>query len=215
MTTYYAEFGPLVVAEDVNNSVLAALRYWLPTQIHQVEIERGITVGTIARPKQESYATVRDERDWHDHRLPAVIVECAGTSAVVQTGANATIQADWGLLITCVLRGRNYPETQKYASLFEGAVRRTMLSQPRQLAGRCWWKGSDPIRPVVDALDQGRYMCAAALRFTMAVDDVAQQGAGPQVPSDVYPSPPVDVPDQPYVPPLPVTRVDTSVAIKP
>jgi hypothetical protein len=198
MNAYAADFGPLVVADDVNQSVLDAFRYWLPTQIHQVEIERNIPNGTIARPKPQSYATVRLEGDWGDHELPAILVECAGTEAVKQLNANGVYLADWRIQITVVYRGRTYPETQKYASLFEGAVRRTMLMQPNQLAGRAWWLGTDPIRPVVDVADSGRYMCAAISHFKVAVDDVAQSGAGPTVPSDPYPDPPVDDPDVTY-----------------
>lgn len=207
MNVFAADFGPLVVAEDVNASVISALTYWLPTHIHHVELDRGITAGTIARPKPESYATVRMEQDWHDHRLPAVIVETAGTLLVDKvSGGSGIYSAEWRLQVTCVLRGRNYPETQRYASLFEGAVRRTLLQQPNQLLGRVWWLGTDPIRPVVDVTDQGRYMVAAVSHFKMATDNVAQSGAGPRVPSDPYTTPPVGAPDQVYGPLLPVAR---------
>lgn len=211
MSTYYADFGPLTTQEDVAQDIIGALRHWLPTFISEFERERSLAPGTLPRPRGESYATVRREEDWVDHRLPMVIIESPGTIDVQAVSADGEYVADYMVLATVIARGPTYPETQKWCSYLEGCVRRVLLSGSAQplMPGRCWWLASEPIRPVAGVTDSGRYMCSAPGRYRVAVDSVAQSGAGP-VSADPYPTPPDD-PDVPYDPLVQVVEVTTEV----
>jgi hypothetical protein len=208
-----ADFGPLVVASDINDCVIAALRYWLPTHIAQVERERAdVEAAVLARPLAESYATVQVEA-WPDHRLPAIIVDTAGTIGTPDKDGDGFYYADWDVTVTALVRGRNMPETRWLASIYEGCVRRAMLMQDSRQAGRVRWVGTDPVRPVFDEDDQGRYMAAAVGRYVCEVERVAQDGAGPLLSepddlTDPYERPdPSGNPDDEYGPLLPVERV--------
>lgn len=215
-----ADFGPLVVAADVNDCVIAALSFWLPMQLAQLERERDdLHAGLLARPKPESYATVMEEGSWPDHRLPAIVVESAGTSGEPATDGDGVYYADWDVVVTAIVRGRTNPETRWLASLTEGCIRRTMLMQDSRQAGRIRWTGCDPIRPVVDQDDQGRYMAAAVSRYVCEVERVAQDGAGPLLtddPSDPYAPPdPSGNPDAELGPLLPAERVLIDIRSEP
>lgn len=199
MPTYgIADWGPLVIATDVDEAVLAALQKWLPTYLIELGTERAL--GYIL-PKPNSYANTLDLDELMDHQLPAVVVTTANTTKTVG-GSNFIYQAVWTVTVSVIVRGRRPPESRKTAALFEGAIRRAFLHKCRQTAGPLndpHWIGTR-VAPVADSTGKGRYLAAGIGTYNVSTDAAAKGFGGPDVPNA-----------DGYVPPATVTDVSVSV----
>lgn len=194
-----AEFGTLVVETDVDTAVVATLRKWLPTYIAQVERERNLAVGALARPVAGSYANTLEDDEFVDHRLPAIIVTTAATNDVERFG-DGSYAAMWMTVVSSVVRGRTPPETRMLAALFSGCVRRVLV-QASDLGGSAsnvlWRRGG--VQPVPDATAAGRYLAAGINEFVVVTDDVLTTRDSPLEPDPLYGNPdPQGNPNQPY-----------------
>jgi hypothetical protein len=199
MTPIAADFGPLVVETDVDRALIATLKLWLPTNLAQVERDRDLDPRTLARPVTASYSNVLEDDEFLDHSLPAILVTTADANNY-DRGADGFYTAAFTCNVSSVVRGRTGPETREVASIFSGAVKRTLSSHPDLdgFASETVLQSSS-VEPVADTTDQGRYLAVGMSTWIVYVDDVLQEGAGPTVPGDPYDDPdPVGSPDTPY-----------------
>jgi hypothetical protein len=180
----YADFGPLVIATDIDDAIIATLRRWLPTYLWYVEQERGITHGSLPRPVAASFANTLSDDEFPDHILPAIMVTTAGTTEATIL-ADGMYTATFLTTISCVLRGQKPPETRHSASLYEGCIRRALV-QNGSLGGavaKTKYVPTNPmVGPVADRKRAGRYLAAGMARFHVYVDQIVQQGVGPILP---------------------------------
>lgn len=195
-----AEFGPLVVETDVDVAVLATLKSWLPTYLAHARGERVLPI-RLKRPA--SYANTLDDDEFVDHTLPAIVVTTAATSDVQQDGDGFYL-ANWHVIVTAIVRGRTPPETRAIAALFGGCVRDVLTDRPTLngfAAATKFTAGN--VAPVADPTEAGRYLCAGINQFTVSVDDILREAAGPAT-ADPYepadPDAPGYDPDAPYDP---------------
>lgn len=193
-----ADWGPLVIATDVDEAILAVFQEWMPTYLKQVASERalGYELATV-----NTYANTLDSDEFMDHQLPAIIVTTADTAKTLG-GANFTYQATWNVVVSVIVRGRRPPESRKTAALYEGAIRRCFLNKCRQNSGPLSdpdWKGTR-VAPVKDTTGAGRYLAAGIGTYNVSTDAAAQGFGGPDVPNA-----------DKYVPLATVTEVDISV----
>lgn len=199
MTTFgIADWGPLVITDDVDQAVIQTMQTWLPTYLKQLGTERNLG---YALPAPNSYANSIDLDELMDHQLPAIIVTTAQTSKTLG-GSNFIYQATWLVTVSAIVRGRRPPETKKTAALFEGAVRRCFLNKCRQNNGPLndpHWEGSH-VAPVADTSGKGRYLAAGIGTYNVSTDAAAQSFGGPDVPNA----------DE-YAPLATVTEVDISI----
>lgn len=199
MTTYgIADWGPLVIATDVDDAVLAALREWLPTYLKQISTERSL--GYVL-PTPKVYANTLNEDEYMDHQLPALVVTTASTKSTMG-GSNHLYQANWNVTVSVIVRGTAPAKTRNLAALYEGAVRRCFLNKCRgndtPLNDPHWV--STEVAPIGASSRKGRYLAAGIGKYNVATDAAAQSFGGPDVPNA----------DQ-YAPLATVTEVDISV----
>ena len=195
-TSAIAEWGPLVIATDVDEAILAVFNEWLETYLSELGAER--TLG-YALPAPKSISNVLTDAEFLDHQIPAVLVTTADTTKTVG-GPNSVYQATWNVTVSCVVRGRTPAETRKLAALYEGAIRRCFLNKCRKVGGPLsdpTWKGTR-VAPVKDATRQGRYLAAGIGTYNVSTDAAAQGFGGPDVPNA-----------EKYVPLAQVTTVPT------
>lgn len=210
-----ATWGTLVIEPDVDDAVVALLRKWLPTYIRRLEVERGITTGTIARPRANSFDVVFEDDGFPDHRLPAVLVTTAEASEPEIAG-DGQVSAQFSCAVTVIYRGRTLREARAVAAQVGGCVRRLMMDQQRLDAlgpAEIRWLGSKRAS-VEDVSGEGRHLAGHLNTFRIYVDDVLTAYSGPSDPlvPGPYPVPdPEPNPDQQYDPPQSVDTVVVQV----
>lgn len=202
-----AQFGPLVVETDIDKAVITTLGRWMGTYLTQIEIERVLSRGSLARPK--NIRNTLEDEEFLDRSLPAIVVTTASTAGEPVEAEDGMIYAAWSVVVSAIVRGRTPAETRDNAALYGGTMRRILLHKPSLggFAGEAKWvRGS--VAPVADVTDSGRYLAAGINEFTVYVDEVVQVGMGPAVPA------PVD-PNDPYDPYATVANVTTTVNGRP
>jgi hypothetical protein len=213
-----ADFGPLVVETDVDLAVLATLKSWLPTYLAQAERQRGLASRLLPRPRGESYANTLEDTEFLDHRLPAIIVTTAAPTDVAQDGDGFYI-ADWHVVVSAVVRGRKPEETRGIAALYGGCVRDILTDRPTLggFASATKWIPGGGVAPVDDPTPAGRYLAAGINQFTVSVDDVLREAAGPAT-ADPYEQPDPDAPgydpDAPWDPLATVRQNGVTVEVE-
>jgi hypothetical protein len=218
--TVSAFWGPLVTAVDVDVAVLRTLRAWLPHYLTQAEVERGMTVGAVARPKQESYANTISDDEWPEHRMPAIVITTSRAEGYEMAG-DGMYSVGWRCRIAAIARGATPGEARAVAALFGACVKRVLVQQGSLLGA------ANGVRPVLSDLvavedtntpDEERYLAAALEDMIVFVDQVVQAGVGPFDPPDpddeIYPPPDPDDPNTPYDPFTTVGDVNVAVVEK-
>jgi hypothetical protein len=148
-------------------------------------------------------------------------VTASSTDAAPQLDADGNYYASWLVMVSCVARGQTSRHARQLASIYEGCVRRIMLQQPMStqpdvLEGEVRWAGTPMIARVTDTSGSNRYLNAGIGRYTAYIDKAVQAGAGPSIPMAPYPDPdPINRPDEPTLPLVPVTAVTTGVRAVP
>ena len=184
--TGIADWGPLVTPVDIDNAVLDKLKFWLPTYVNRMQVERDLSASL---PKLKFFGNTLAEGELLDHPAPAVIVTTAKTTKTLG-GPNYRYEATWDVTITLLVRGRIPKETRNTASLMEGALRRCVLQKCRTNNGPLndiEWMGTE-VAPVADnANGEGRYLAAGVGKYNVTTDAAVQSFGGPDVPdADTY-----------------------------
>lgn len=197
------DFGPIVLATDIDEAIIDVLAKWLPTYLGQIERERGLA-GQLPRPGRSSYANTLESMEFLDHHLPAVIVTTAPTTGKPARHADGTWGAVWRVNVNAILRGGRPPETRTNAALFEGSIRRLLLQQV-VFSTAVKFNSSDwvssAVQPVADTTGRGRYLAAGLCSVDVSVQESVKDG-------DAYPI----TPDATYVPPDGSTAGSTTVS---
>lgn len=180
-----ADWGPLVIATDVDDAILAVLRQWLPTYLVQGAKERDLDY-KLAEPR--TYSNVLESDEFLDHQIPAILVTTADT-AKVKGGPNSKYEATWKVTVSCIVRGRKGTESRFNAAIAEGAARRVMIQKARTNDGPLndidWV--SARVAPISDATGKGRYLAAGIATYNVSTDYAAQGFGGPDIPNaDAY-----------------------------
>lgn len=182
--TRAADFGPLIVETDIDRAVIAQLRLWLPDYLSAVEDERGLSAETLARPRAESFESTLLDEEFADHALPAILVTTATTDDDPEKDGNGRYYAGWSVVVSSIVRGATPAEVRWVAALFGGSVRRLLTQQQALggLASEVVWRRAN-VAPVDDRSGAGRYLAAGINVFTVYVDGVLDESAGPAQPS--------------------------------
>ena len=179
-----AEFGPLVVATDIDDAVIGVVQKWINTYLSQVELERGLGDETLKRPRPANIINALSVVEFMDNALPAVVVNTTNTTATPIVMAGGDTSVFWRATISCVVRGKTQPATKVLASLYEGSVRRLMLQQAQKEHGLitdCRWD-STLVQPVADTSGAGRWLAAGVGQFVLGVDVATNGVVGPSAP---------------------------------
>jgi hypothetical protein len=202
-----ADFGPLVLSPDIDDATIATLREWFPTYMERHAEERDLDLTQIQLPKSGQFAAVIDDEQFPDYNLPSIIVTTAQTEGEPTQDGNGNYFAAWNVVVSAIVRGRNALETRQLAGHFEGCVRRILVQQGIDLPGEVKWRGSN-VAPVMDPTNSGRFIAAGMGNYLAYVDEVVQEGVGPNKDSNPYPPADPEDPSTPYEPLISVGRVN-------
>lgn len=183
VTVGVADWGPLVIATDLDDATMAQLRKWMPTYLRRVVSERSLPFN-LALPR--TYGNTFAGQEFLDHQLPAVVAVAARGSSM-RGGPNKAYEGIWTLEVATIVRGKRPPATRFLAALYEGVTRRIMVQQA----------GGTPLDHVVptamryeqvpDGTKQGRWLLAGVSVFEVRTDKIVAPSAGPDIPdADVY-----------------------------
>jgi hypothetical protein len=201
VSTYAADFGPLVIETDVDAAVVATLQRWLPTYLGRIRRERD-GMARLQAPRGESYSNALEDETFPDARLPAVLVTTARTEGQPAPNGNGIYSVAWTVVVSAIIGGRTHAETRDFAAIYGGCCRRALVHHPSLdgFAGDLVWTGGSVARV---ALPQGddRYLAAGISQFVVYVDE-ALGGEGPLEPDAPSPYDQADPasPDRPYDP---------------
>lgn len=199
--------GAIIDCDTVEKAMQATLADYLPTYLGELERLKGYTAGQIARPA--GVITASEFAKWPEDQLPLIMVVSPGLegSPVRSSGAGA-YDAQWSVTVAAVVADVDELETRRLMSSYAAAIRAAVVQHkalrsslhPNGFAQFAEWRDesySDIPFGDTRALDSCRVV------FTVGVENVVTQAAGPRLP---LPDPSVDPGPWP-----PVTEVDVDV----
>jgi hypothetical protein len=202
-----AGFGPLVLESDLDETIIAHLRLWLPVYLTRFEEERGLALHTMRRPRLNSYQAGLDNDAFPNAALPAIIVTTNTLNDPDQDG-DGVYYGSFTTTISAIVRGRTPSEALRNASIYAGCIRRLL---PQQVQGF-----AEPITAVdltggnrgevTDVTGENRHLAAGMSEFRIYVDEIVAEATGPFPDPDVSPDP-----DEHYDPPFTVDTFEIAV----
>ena len=188
-------FERIVTGADVEAWCSELLLTWFGTYLSEVERQRGMTPGTLARPRGLVLANGLDK--WPEDQLPALLLVSVGTAEAPLKEGDGTYRARWDVGAACVCSARTEADSRTQAMLYIAALRALFVQRP-SLDG--WADGTVWTGETYDAeldYDDLRTLAAGIAAFTVEVRGVTTANAGP-----VTPEVPID-PDTEAWPPWP------------
>jgi hypothetical protein len=176
------QFGPVVLATDLDDTIIPLFRTWLPTYVRALSDQRNLPQ-TPALPRSGDYVRVLDASQLFDQNLPTVAVTSVHTTGKITRQPDRSQGGTIKVAVTGVVRGQNRDNSRTIASIYEGAIRLIMLEQvPGQGPIHEVLHTSWDIQPVPDPSKGGRYLCAAMDMFEVKLDQMTSTAGAPKVP---------------------------------
>lgn len=182
-TVGIAEWGPLVIATDLDDRALDLCRTWMPTYLRHFHDERSLSFN-LALPR--SYGDTFAGQEFLDHQLPAVVAVAArGTS--MRGGQAHAYEGVWSLEVATVVRGKRPAATRYLAAVYEGITRQLIVQQ----AGISPLDHVSPVgmrfEQVPDGTKDARWLLAGVSVFEVRTDKIVAPTSGPNIPdADEY-----------------------------
>jgi len=175
-------FRTLFSADLLEEQAIVTLKKWIPTYIHEVERQRGLTVGDIPRPRY--YARRNEFNGFPDDQLPMCIVISPGLIDQPERYGDGQHAAWWGCAVAIVCATSSEDSTNRLVKVYGAALRGVMLQQEdlggTQVAAVRW--EDERYDDNLPGSDQRRSLGAVRLVFRVLVDDVVTDGTGPNTP---------------------------------
>lgn len=200
-------FGRVVSGHDVERWVVDLLRKWIGTSLAEVERQNGLIAGELARPRAYVLATRLDH--FPEDQLPVVTVVCPGIAERPSKDGESRYRVRWDVRVGAIVSARDQAQTHLMAQLYVAALAMTIAQHP-SLEGHA--AGIDWVGASVNELDWDgtRSLEAGEAAFTVEIEDVLTQNAGPATPSD-----PLDPDTDPWADWPTVLTVETTVENEP
>jgi hypothetical protein len=174
-------FGRIVTGADVEQWCLETLAKWSGTYLAEVERQHGITAGQLSRVR--AWQTTPSLDKWPEDQLPAVLLVSVGLAERPVRDGSGKWRARWQMGLACVCSARTQAESRFNAMMHVAAHSQILLDRP-SLEGRA--NGVDWLSEDYDTLpfDDARSLAAGMCAFTVEVENVRQNKAGPPTPSE-------------------------------
>lgn len=172
-------FGPIFVADTVENAVIDTISTWLATYLQEIEVQRGMTRGSV--PLIRSYATRNEWATYPEDQLPVCIVVSTGLADPPDVDGEGRYHGWWAVGVGVLAGASESKATEMLAKLYGAAIRAILLQRPSLggiASGIEWEDESYDDVPV----DQDRTLAATLLLFRVWIDDIVTRGAGPAEP---------------------------------
>ena len=174
-------FGPVVSGHTVEQWLVALVKRWVGTYLAEMERQNGMTAGGLARPRSIVIGNRPDH--FPEDQLPAVCLVSPGLSERPLKDGASFYRARWDVRIAAIVSARTQAETHTMAQLYVYALTMLIVQHPSLEAGAA---GIDWLGTTFTELDwdQTRSTEVGESAFTVEVENVLMQNAGPATPSD-------------------------------
>jgi hypothetical protein len=178
-------FGPIFDGSVLTRAVLAHLKNWYPTYIHEIELQRGYTPLQIPPPR--TYVERWRFDSYPDDQIPIVIAVCPGMATPPLASGDGTMGGWWSLGVGVIAAANTEDNSERLAKIY-GAAARTILGQKSFITDDWEFNGveiMDESYEDVPDFEQARTMRAAQIICRVRVENMMNVLAGP-----AYPDPP-------------------------
>lgn len=198
----------IVTPQAVEQAVAATLALWMPDYLGELERIEGYDAGQVALP--QGYITLSQFAKWPEDQLPLLLVVSPGLAQAPTRQHGSSYEAEWRIEVVAIVSDTDEENTRQLASTYAGAIRAALLQHkmlksslhPDGFAQFTKWRNekySD-----VDFTDL-RTLDSCRVFFTIGVEDVVTEQAGPREPSS-----------EPGVDPGPLRKVEkVEVTVEP
>jgi len=204
------EVGPLVTGGDIEDSVAALLKAWLPRYLVACEAQHGAVLGSTPAPKGWAYTGNVLDKLLSD-QLPCVIVMAAGIAlGATHREGDGALSATWAVGVAVMFDAAWGLESRRRAQWYVRCMQVALQQRPLHALGqpcKVDWRGES-----YDQLDfaGSRTYSAAVAEMGVWCREVANTDGGP--PPEAVP--PGD-PTVPFVPWLEVLKTGVTVNNEP
>lgn len=198
----------IVTPQAVERAMAATLALWMPDYIGELERIEDYDVGQIALP--EGYITASQFAKWPPDQLPLILVLSPGLAKAPARQHGSSYEAEWRIDVVGIVSDTDEENTRQLASAYAGAIRSAVLQHkmlksslhPDGFAQFTKWR--DEKYSDIDFADS-RTLDSCKVSFTVGVEDVVTEQAGPREPSS-----------EPGVDPGPLRKVEkVEVTVEP
>lgn len=190
--------GPMITGKEVEERIAAVLLEWLPTYIHEVEDQEGITRGSIPAPT--TFTRTNDFRSLPDDPKPTLLIVSPGLYGPPVREAEE-YSAKWRVTVGVIANtpaGRD--DVRNLAQYYIAAIRTLMIQKQGEFCEGVEWL--DEGYQDIGTLNE-RSHSAARVLFAVEVTGVSLRPGGPPAPDPAADSPHADWPQ--------ATVVDTTI----
>jgi hypothetical protein len=186
-------YGRIVTDRMVETAVVATLNVWMSDCLGEIERVEGYAPGAIERPRDIMRSSTFDKMP--EVQIPCLIVMNVGPQAHPLRKSDGRYDVKYTVGIAALVSDVDTDSSRDLAMAYTAAIRlavgqHKMLRSPLYpdgFANSSLWAGGDTYADL--PFDAQRSMCSGHVIFTIGVDDVWTEQAGPRIPS---PSPAVD-----------------------
>lgn len=200
-------YGRIITRNQVEQAMKACVGDWINDYLGELERVEGYDVGSIVRPR--GTITASEFAKWPEDQVPLILILSAGLGGPPKrTRGDGSHEAAWTVAVCGIVSDIDEDATRRLAGVYAGAIR-ALVTQHKGLKSSlhpdgfadslAWRDESYGDIPFADS----RTLDSCRVVFSVGVEDVVTEQAGPREPS---PTPGVDPG------PLPVaTKVEVSV----
>lgn len=175
-------FGDIKSAAELEEATISILELWMETYLREMEIQVGIPIKTVARPRSYSRKNRVDDT-YVEEQLPKIIVICPGLSDPPRAEGTGDYRATWNLGVAVLVSAKDEQSTRALAQFYAAVVRAILLQRP-SLGGKATgvtWQDEqyDEFEPDAGST---RSLCAAQSYFLVEMEYVTNRLKGPAEP---------------------------------
>src|SRR5262252_1941356 len=178
-------FQPIFDGSVLTRAVIATLKLWYPTYIHELEIQRGYPTKQIPPPR--TYVERWRFDSYPDEQIPIVVVVSPGMAEAPDYAGDGAVGGWWALGVGVIAAANTEDNSERMAKIY-GAAARAILEQKSFLDDSWEFNGinvMDESYEDVPDIEQARTMRAAQVICRVRVENMMNKWAGP-----AYPDPP-------------------------
>lgn len=180
-------FERIVTPDDVEQAVVATLNLWMDDYLGEMERLKGYTANEVARPA--GIITASEFAKWQEDQLPLIMVVSPGLDGPpIRRKGGGSYEAAWSVTVAAIVADVDLGLTRRLMSVYAGAIRASILQHkmlrsslyPDGFASFLAWKDeSYSDIPFADT----RALDSVRVGFSVGVEDVTTEQAGPREPS--------------------------------
>ncbi len=174
-------FGAIFSGDQLEDAVISTLRKWLPTYIREVELQRGLELGRIQKPR--TYTSRNEFTTFPEDQLPICVVVSPGLAHPPTADGEGRYHAWYALGVAIVAAANTEDHTNKVAKMYGAAIRACLLQKPAlegDVSMGVEWE--DESYDDLPTSDKEKTLSAVQMVFRYLIDDITTRWTGPAYP---------------------------------